>query len=154
MTGVILSVFGAANPFVNFLLKSYCLSLYGCALRSLSSSSIKILEVGFSKLLRKLWCLPRTLLCTVLLRFTQYQPSYLIVLIFFHLSFYLLHPLWFGLFFSASSQCVYSFISYIYGFKHLITYSFSDLYISDIVHRIKYLYGCHLHCEGFISYNL
>ena len=56
--------------------------------------------------------------------------------------------------FSASSQCVYSFIGYnnIYGSKHLITYSFSDLYISDIVCRIRHLYGCQSHCEDFISY--
>ena len=55
--------------------------------------------------------------------------------------------------FSASSQCVYSFIGYnnIYGSKHLIIYSFSDLYISDIVRRIRHLYGCQSHCEDFIS---
>ena len=57
----LLYVFRAVDPFVkNFLLKSYCLSLYGCGLWSLSSSSIKILEVSLNKLLRKLWCLPRT----------------------------------------------------------------------------------------------
>ena len=56
--------------------------------------------------------------------------------------------------FFASSQCVYSFIGYnnIYGSKHLIKYSFSDLYISDIVCRIRHLYGCQSHCEDFISY--
>ena len=57
----LLYVLCAVDPFVkNFLLKSYCLSLYGCGLWSLSSSSIKILEVSLNKLLWKLWCLPRT----------------------------------------------------------------------------------------------
>ena len=57
----LLYVFRAVDPFVkNFLLKSYCLSLYGCGLWSLSSSSMKILEVSLNKLLWKLWCLPRT----------------------------------------------------------------------------------------------
>ena len=54
-----LCVFRAADPFVkNFLFKSYCLSLYGCSLWSLSSPSIKLIEVALNKLLRKFWCLP------------------------------------------------------------------------------------------------
>ena len=47
------------DPFVKcFLFKSYCLSLYGCSLWSLSSSSIKLCEVALKKSLRKLWHLP------------------------------------------------------------------------------------------------
>ena len=73
----LLFVFCAVDPFVkNFLLKSYCLSLYGCGLWSLSSFSIKILEVLEHLIL---------LLCTVFLRLTQSQPSYLIGLILFYL---------------------------------------------------------------------
>ena len=46
----LLYVFRAVDPFMkNFLLKSYCLSLYGCGLWSLSSTSIKILEVSLNK---------------------------------------------------------------------------------------------------------
>ena len=39
-----------------FLVKSYCLSLYGCPLWTLSSS---LIETALNKLLRKLWNLPR-----------------------------------------------------------------------------------------------
>ena len=42
-----------------FLVKSYCLSLYGCPLWTLSSSPLKIIETALNKLLRKLWNLPR-----------------------------------------------------------------------------------------------
>ena len=46
-------------PFIKcFLIKTYCLSLYGCSLWSLSSPSIRIIEVAFNKLLRKIWNLP------------------------------------------------------------------------------------------------
>ena len=52
--------FSCWDLFVNgFVFKSYCLSLYGCSLWSLSSSSIKLCEVALKKLLRKLWRLPR-----------------------------------------------------------------------------------------------
>ena len=56
----LLCAFHAADPFVKcYLLKSFCLSLYGCSLWSLSSSSIRVIEVALNKLLRKLWNLPR-----------------------------------------------------------------------------------------------
>ena len=56
----VLCTFGSADPFVKcFLIKSYCLSLYGCTLWSLSSSSTKIIEVALNKIiLRKVWNLP------------------------------------------------------------------------------------------------
>ena len=42
-----------------YLIKSYCLSLYGSALWSLGSPSIKIIEISLNKILRKVWNLPR-----------------------------------------------------------------------------------------------
>ena len=42
-----------------FLVKSYCLSVYGCSLWTLNSSSLKVIETALNKLLRKLWNLPR-----------------------------------------------------------------------------------------------
>ena len=51
--------FSAADPFVKwFLIKSYCLSLYGSSIWSLASSSIRLIEVALNKLLRKVWNLP------------------------------------------------------------------------------------------------
>ena len=48
------------DPFaMTFLFKMYCLSLYGCILWSLSSSSLRRLQVAMNKILRKIWHLPR-----------------------------------------------------------------------------------------------
>ena len=137
----------------NFLLKSYCLSLYGCGLWSLSSSSIKILEVSLNKLLRKLWCLPRTSHSSIVHCISQIDTISAFIFNRSHSLLYSSSSLVRSVF-SASLQCVCSFIGYnnIYGSKHLITYSFSDLYISDIVRRIRHLYCCQSHCEDFISY--
>ena len=41
-----------------FLVKSFCLSLYGCTLWKLSTSSLKLIEISLNKLLRKVWNLP------------------------------------------------------------------------------------------------
>ena len=46
----------SADPHILcFLFKSFCLSLYGCVLWSLSSSSLKILQIAINKILRKIW---------------------------------------------------------------------------------------------------
>ena len=52
----ILCTFKWADPFIKcFLIKSYCLSLYGSVLWSLSSPAVKMIEVSLNKLLRKIW---------------------------------------------------------------------------------------------------
>ena len=56
----VLCKFSAVDPFTKcFLIKTYCLSLYGCSLWSLSSPSIRIIQAALNKLLRKVWNLPR-----------------------------------------------------------------------------------------------
>ena len=56
----ILCTFSSADPFVKcYLVICYCLSLYGCTLWSLSTSSVKIIEVSLNEILRKVWNLPR-----------------------------------------------------------------------------------------------
>ena len=55
----ILCTFGSVDPFIKcFLVKSFCLSLYGCTLWKLSTSSLKLIEISLNKLLRKVWNLP------------------------------------------------------------------------------------------------
>ena len=55
----VLCKFSSLDPFVKcFLIKSYCLSLYGSPLWSLSSPSLRSIEVALNKLLRKVWNLP------------------------------------------------------------------------------------------------
>ena len=43
---------------LTFLLRSFCLSLYGCALWRLDSKAIASIEVAFNKVLRWIWNLP------------------------------------------------------------------------------------------------
>ena len=43
---------------LTFLLRSFCLSLYGCALWRLDSKAITSIEVAFNKVLRRIWNLP------------------------------------------------------------------------------------------------
>ena len=42
----------------SFLIQVCCLALYGCVLRSLTSKSLAMIEIGFNKILRKIWNLP------------------------------------------------------------------------------------------------
>ena len=64
-------------------------------------------------------------------------------------------PLVQSVFFSVSSQAVYSFTgyNYIYGARHLVEYSSPDLCIANLIrNNIRYSYGVNSPCEGFISY--
>ena len=60
----LLYTFHSLDPLIKtFLLRirSYCLSLYGCCLWSLNSSSINVIEIALNKILRKIWHLhPRS----------------------------------------------------------------------------------------------
>ena len=57
---LVLYTFRHADPFVlTFLYKMYCLSLYGCTLWFLSSTSLRCLQVAINKILRRIWHLPR-----------------------------------------------------------------------------------------------
>ena len=151
-------VFRSADPFVkNFLFKSYCLSLYGCSLWCLSSPSIKLIEVTLNKLLRKLWCLPRISHSSIVHCVAQIDTISAII-----------HSRFLSLLsssltsssslvqsvFSVSSQLMYSFSGYnnIFGSKHLIDYSSTDLCIADIVRKVRHLYGFNSPCEGLICY--
>ena len=57
---LVLYTFRYADPFVlTFLYKMYCLSLYGCTLWSLSSTSLRCLQAAINKILKRMWHLPR-----------------------------------------------------------------------------------------------
>ncbi len=61
MANCILSTFSGCDPrTLSKLFQSHCLSLYGAALWSLSSSALLSLEVSFNNILRKIWKLPRS----------------------------------------------------------------------------------------------
>ena len=79
----ILCTFGSVDPFIKcFLVKSFCLSLYGCTLWKLSTSSLKLIEISLNKLLRKFGTYhttPIPALCTVLLGHHLLVILYIIV---------------------------------------------------------------------------
>ena len=55
----LLCSFSNLSPIVlTCLFRSVCLSLYGCALWNISSKCLKMLEVSFNKILRRIWNLP------------------------------------------------------------------------------------------------
>ena len=150
----ILCTFNAADPFVKcFLVKSYCLLLYGCPLWTLSSTPLKIIETALNKLLRKLWNLPRNSHTSILhsvakchsvsnLAFKRFCSLYASAL-------------------SSSSDLVrivyfdslYSFT----GFNHIhgCYRDFSSVHELDIVfliRQIRSIYGLFSPCENLISY--
>lgn len=56
----LLSTFKCVDPSVKcFLLKSFCLSLYGSSLWSLSSPYLDTIQVAINHILRRIWMLPR-----------------------------------------------------------------------------------------------
>ena len=55
----LLCTFKFLDPLImSFLLKFYCLSLYGCCLWSLNTPAIRIIEIALNKVLWKIWHLP------------------------------------------------------------------------------------------------
>ena len=153
----VLYKFSAADPFIkSYLLKSYCLSLYGCSLWSLSSPSIKLIEIALNKLLRRVWNLPYQshsgiVHCTarishvsnfifdrfcVLLSRSLSSPSGLVKSIFLHSSYY-----------------AYSFIGYnfLYGNNHYKYYSESEVRSAYTIRQLRSFYGLNSPCERIVS---
>ena len=88
----ILCTFGSVDPFIKcFLVKSFCLSLYGCTLWKISTSSLKLIEISLNKLLRKVWNLPYNSRRRILLDFHMYQPLLLCGIVLMMLLFLLSH---------------------------------------------------------------
>ena len=153
----ILCTFNAADPFVKcFLVKSYCLSLYGCPLWTLSSTPLKIIETALNKLLRKLWNLPRNSHTSIVhsvakchsvsnLAFKRFCSLYASAL---SSSSDLVRIVYLD-----SSKLLYSFT----GFNHIhgCYRDFSSVHELDIVffiRQIRSIYGLFSPCENLISY--
>ena len=150
--------FHVVDPFVKcFLFKSYCLSLYGCSLWSLSSLSLKLIEVALNKLLRKLFYFPRNSHSAIVhcVAHVDSISSFVLSRFLSLLSTALSSPsLLVQSVFSVSSQVVYSFTGYnnIYGSRHLSDYSSQDFSIAHFIRQIRLLYGYHSPYENLIYY--
>ena len=130
------------------LFKSYCLSLYGCSLWSLSSSSLSIIEVALNKLLRELWHLPQNSHSAVVHCVAQIDTISSFVLSRFHSLLYSSlsspSPLVKSVFY-VSSQVAYSFAGHknIYGSMHINGFSSPNFIIANIICNIRHDYGLH-----------
>ena len=144
----VLCKFSAVDPFTKcFLIKTYCLSLYGCSLWSLSSPSIRIIQVALNKLLRKLWnshsgivhCIAQIPAISNLLYdcfcslFSSVlsSSSSLLRSIFVH-----------------SSQFTYS----THGYTHYRHYIFDELHAAFIIRNLRSYYGSYSPCENIVKF--
>ena len=151
-------IFHATDPFVkSILFKSYCLSLYGCSLWSLSSTSIKICEIALNKLLRKLWHLPFNS-HTAIVHCVAHIIDSISAIIFNRFLSLLSSSLSSSSFvrsvFSVSSNLVYSFTGFnkVYGYRYLPVYSSTDISYANFICNIRRMYGYHSPCEDLVSY--
>ena len=124
-----------------FLLRSFCLSLYGCALWRLDSKAITGIEVAFNKVLRRIWNLPfnshtRIVHCTARLfsifNLTSARSSSLLFSALSSLSF----PVAF--IFRTCSDLAYTTTGFIclFGNKFKKNYYPEDCYCADIIKNI------------------
>ena len=143
----VLCTFSSADPFVKcYLIKSYCLSLYGCVLWMLHSPALKTIEVALNKILRKVWNLPRQSHTSVVHCVAQVSTiSNLLIKQFCSLftraissSSCLVRTI-----FYESSQLMYSFTGYNHmcGQNHLRIFSDHDFNAASIIRYIHGLYS-------------
>ena len=149
--------FHVAGPFTKcFLFKSYCLSLYGATLWSLSSPSIRLIEVALNNILREVWNLS----------FKSHTGSVHSVAQIPTISNILYDHFW--SFFSRavsfsssfvrsiltdSSNYVYTFTGYnvVLGYDHYRHFMDSDFCSAGIIRQLRSLYGSYSTCKGIVT---
>ena len=153
----VLCTFGSADPFVKcFLIKSFCLSLYGCTLWSLSSSSIKIIEVALNKILRKVWNLPHHS-HTAIIHCVALVPTICNLLYKRFCSLYSCalssSSLLVKSIFTNCSQLMYTFSGYNHmsGHQHLRVFNDEDYNIATTIRHFRHFYGLYSPCEDIIK---
>ena len=142
----VLNIFSCADVSIKCkLLKSYCLSLYGCPLWNLSSSTINLINIAYNKILRKLWCLSRhshrrivhcvaettcitNLICK---RFFSFYKKAL-------LGSYLVRSVYYKSFILCYTFTGYNVCA---GEDHLFSYQPNDYIMSNIVRTFRCVYG-------------
>ena len=153
----VLCKFSALDPFVKcYLIKTYCLSLYGCALWSLSSPSIRIAEIALNKNLRKVWNLPRLSHSSVVHCTSQIPSVFNSRFCSLHLSALSSSSSLLRSLFAAYAQYTFSFTgyNYVYGFTHCKHYCYNDVYVANTIRQLRYFYGFRSPCEGITHFIL
>ena len=145
------------DPFaMTFLFKMYCLSLYGCILWSLSSSSLRRLQVAMNKILWKIWHLPRMSHTSVVLSTAGISYVHNIIL----------HR-----FYKFVSRCLssefpfittvicdslglaYSSIgyNYLYGYSHQKSFNVFDTEVANTIRLYHQQFGNYSSFESYLS---
>ena len=152
----ILYTFRSADPVVKtFLIKMYCLSLYGCHTWSLSSKCLLQIQVAMNKILRKVWNLPHRSHTSIVHR-TADIPAICNIVYSRSCKFLSRSLLSYAPIVSSiireSSSLVYTFLGYnnLYGSHHLKFYSNYDFDISFFVRSVRLYYGFNSPFENFI----
>ena len=153
----VLSTFKNVDPSVkSFLIKSFCLSLYGCNLWSLSSPNLNIIQVAVNRILRRIWKLPRqshSAICHCLSEI----PAINNLLLKRFLSLYSSamsssSPLVNSVYFSCSIlPFTFTGYNYIYGSGHVKLYSNYDFHHASIIYGIRQSFGLNSSLESVIA---
>ena len=136
----ILCKFSSLDPFVKrFLLKSYCLSLYSCSLWSLSTPSLRSIEVALNRILRRICNLPQRshtsiVHCTAKVPTISHMVYCSLLLSVFS------SP---SMFLKSLTQFIWSFTGYNYVFGHnrLTKYCFNYMHTTGFIQSLRFVYG-------------
>ena len=139
----VLVTFPSVGPLIlTRLFQSYCLSLYGSCLWSLSSPTLHSIEVAFNKILRKIWNLPRHSHTRILHSVANLSSLFNIVSLRSHRlllsalnsSSWLVKQI-----FSDSSSLCCSFCGYnfMFGSQHFKTYFEQDKLCADVIRSLR-----------------
>ena len=142
---------------MTYLFKSYCLSLYGCVLWSLSSHALKHLQVAINKILRRIWHLPSNSHTSIVLKTAKISFLHNMILNRFEKFISLCmesdNPVVKYVFFD-SVNLAYSSIGYncLYSHSHVKHFTEHDLYVSSMIrfYRHNIIYGTHSPFESYI----
>ena len=154
----VLCLFHLADPVVKtYLIKMYCLSLYGCPLWSLSSKSLNCLQIELNKILRKVWNLPLRAHSSVVHCIARVPSVKNIILSrfdrFLSSISQLTSPI-VSLIFDQVAVLPYNFLGYnnLYGETYFTMYSSLDQDISSFIRSIRVKHGTVSPFENLITH--
>ena len=139
----VLVTFPSVGPLIlTRLFQSYCLSLYGSCLWSLSSPTLHSIEVAFNKILRKIWNLPRHSHTRIVHSVANLSSLFNIVSLRSHcllLSALNSSSLLVKQIFSDSCSLCCSFCGYnfMFGSRHFKTYFEQDRLCADVIRSLR-----------------
>ena len=130
----------------NFLVKQFCLSMYGSTLWYLSCKNLHIIECALNKIFRRIWNLPPHSHIRIVHCVSNIQSVSNMLYMRFHsmlsCAVSSLSPL-VKYVFKEASQCAYSFTGYnfISGHRHIKMYSSEDMLCAEVIRHYRIAFG-------------